>query len=80
MLKDIWNWLVQAEKHAVENILADFHSVVGRLHAAADVHYETARDAAIKAANLNSIETAALAEAERAKAVAMSIASLISVR
>jgi hypothetical protein len=80
MLKDIWNWLVQAEKHAVDNILADFHSVVDRLHAAADVHYETASDAAIKAANLNSIETAALAEAERAKAVAMSIASLISVR
>jgi hypothetical protein len=62
MLKSIWNYIVATEKHAVDVILSDFHSVVGRLHAAAEV------------------EAAALAEAERAKAIAMNISALVTLK
>jgi hypothetical protein len=80
MLKSIWNYIVATEKHAVDVILSDFHSVVGRLHAAAEVHFEVAADAAVEAARLNEVEAAALAEAERAKAIAMNISALVTLK
>jgi hypothetical protein len=78
MFTRIWNYLVGIEHHAVDVIVSEFHTVVARLEASVEHHFETAKDAAIKASHLKDIEAAALQEMGRARDIAAKIEALVS--